>query len=201
MDSIVVGVLALQGAFAKHIAMLHSLNVQTKEVRKPEELGSCDGLIIPGGESTTIRNQMHYIQFEEKLKEFAERKPVFGTCAGIILMAKKIVGDEMQPFGFLDITIERNAFGRQGESFSAFIEMSWEKKKLEIPAIFIRAPRIRSYNSSVKVIGFLEGEPVLVQEQFHLGASFHPELTQNSTIHEYFLQLIRQNKEQFKKVS
>lgn len=194
MGSLNVGVLALQGAFAKHIAMLQMLDVDTKEVRKPEDLDLCDGLIIPGGESTTIVRQMRFIEFEEKLKEFSKKRPIFGTCAGLILMSQKIIADDIQPFGFLDITVERNAFGRQAESFSTTVEIHCQpKKKQTFPAVFIRAPRIRSYGSEVQVLSSLDQEPILVQQGFHMGSIFHPELTDNTAIHEYFLSLIRQN--------
>lgn len=191
MDEITVGVLALQGAFAKHIEMLRSLDVQAKEVRYPEELEACNGLIIPGGESTTIQNQMRYIGFEDSLKSFAKTKPVFGTCAGLILMSHAVMDNKIKPFNFLDITVERNAYGRQYESFEAEIEIHLPSMKCKsFSAIFIRAPRIRSVGESVKVLATYEDEAILVQQGHHLGSSFHPELTTNDALHRYFIKLI-----------
>lgn len=195
MDRPIVGVLALQGAFAKHVAMLRTLGATPIEVRKPEDLDSCEGLIIPGGESTVIYHQIQFIHLLDKLQEFAEKKPIFGTCAGLILMSQKVIADSIQPLGVLDISVERNAFGRQAESFSTTIEIQLESKKKQLfPAIFIRAPRIRVYSPQVKVLSFFEEEAVLVQQGFHLGATFHPELTDNVCIHEYFIHLIQSSR-------
>lgn len=188
-----IGVLALQGAFAKHIEMLKSLGVNTIEVRHPEDLAGCDALIIPGGESTVISRQMHFIHFEDPLRAYAQQKPIFGTCAGLILMSKEVVGATVVPFGMIHITVERNAFGRQAESFKTKIECSMGKDKSRlIPAIFIRAPRIKSCGSEVKVIGIFEQEPVLVQQGKHLAATFHPELTEDATVHRYFLSIVKE---------
>lgn len=185
-----IGVLALQGNFAKHEEMLTSMGVAVRQVRRPEDLKGCDGLIIPGGESTVMLRQMDFIKLKAPLLEFAKRKPLFGTCAGLILMSKNIESSEMKPLGLLDITVERNAYGRQIESFESSILVHLEKgHEKVIPAFFIRAPRIRSNGEDVVVLGSLEEEPVLVQQGFHLGATFHPELTGNCTIHQYFIQL------------
>jgi len=187
----VIGVLALQGAFGKHIEMLQSLGVKTREVRKPADLAACDALIIPGGESTTIMKQIQFIDLSEKLRAFAKKKPIFGTCAGLILMSHEIISDFMNPFQWLDISIERNAFGRQVESFQAEIEISLENKKpCPFNAVFIRAPRIRRVGERIKTLAFYENEPVLVQQDQLLGATFHPELTSNPFIHSYFLSLL-----------
>lgn len=185
-----IGVLALQGAFGKHIEMLKKLPVHTVEVRKPVDLDKCDALIIPGGESTTIFRQMLFIELRDKIQEFAQDKPLFGTCAGLILMAKEIMAGDMQPFGFLDITVERNAFGRQADSFIADVDVTiGPKKKLVYPAFFIRAPRIRQCNHKVQVLASYQEEPIFVQQGMHLGATFHPELTKDPAIHEYFVSL------------
>lgn len=188
MKHLVIGVLALQGAFAKHVKMLQSLGVEAIEVRKPEQLAACDGLIIPGGESTTMMKQMQFIHFIEPLKQFGKEKPLFGTCAGLILMSKEIVSDQMSPFGFLDISVERNAFGRQVESFKAEVKVELSSGKPHpFQAVFIRAPRIRKWEPTVQVLAEYEGEPILVQQGKHLGATFHPELTGDSSIHAYFI--------------
>lgn len=189
----VVGVLALQGAFARHVETICSLGAQAIEVRKPADLDLCDGLIIPGGESTTMIKQMHFIEMLGPFKEFACKKPVFGTCAGVILMSHEIIGDtRVPPFDLIDMSVERNAFGRQVESFSTDIEaFLGSKKPVKLSAIFIRAPRIKRVGKDVNVLASYEGEPVLVQQGLHLGATFHPELSGDAAIHGYFLQQLR----------
>lgn len=195
MKTLTIGVLALQGDFAKHMEMLTSLGAIVKEVRKLDDLEGCDGLIIPGGESTVMMRQIDFIQMREALVDFAKQKPVFGTCAGLILMSKQIKESPMKPMGLLDIMIERNAFGRQIDSFQAFVEVSLELEHKKLcKGFFIRAPRIRKTDESVKVLGLYENEPVLVQQGHHLGASFHPELTSDPTIHEYFLKIVQDSK-------
>ena len=125
-----VGVLALQGGFAKHIQMLFHLGAKAVEVRTPAELMMCDALIIPGGESTAIMKRMDFIGLKEPFVQFAKTKPVFGTCAGLILMAKEIIFDPMEPFHLLDVSVERNAFGRQADSFRAEIPMEYQPGKI-----------------------------------------------------------------------
>lgn len=194
-DNLCVGVLALQGAFAKHAAMLKGLGVQVVEVRKPQDLDKCDALIMPGGESTVIFRQMRFINFLDSLLEFSKKKTVFGTCAGLILMSEKIVEGAsserlVEPLHLLDISVERNAFGRQIESFETELDFHPETgRRITIPAVFIRAPRIRKVGEGVRVLATWKGEPVLVQQGFHLGAVFHPELTNDPSIHLYFLWL------------
>lgn len=187
----IVGVLALQGAFAKHIEMLKSLNVNAIEVRTPEELLACDALIIPGGESTAMMNQIGFIKMGQPLVDFAKSKPVFGTCAGLILMSNEVIGDKMIPFKIVDIAVERNAFGRQADSFVTDLQLTLKSgQSKQIPALFIRAPKIRSVGEEVKVLAEFEGEPVLIQQGRHLASTFHPELTNDSSVHAYFLKLI-----------
>lgn len=194
MCSLKVGVLALQGAFAKHIAMLKSLGVDTLEVRKPEELNQCNGLILPGGESTTIMRQINFIDFGDQLREFAKTHPLFGTCAGLIIMSKEIIAGKQEPFGILDVAVERNAFGRQVESFGVDLEIKLDPRNAKkFHAVFIRAPRIRRFSTNIEVLADFEGEPVLVQQGFHLGATFHPELSSDPAIHQYFLSLIKKS--------
>ncbi|WP_068467444.1 pyridoxal 5'-phosphate synthase glutaminase subunit PdxT [Candidatus Protochlamydia phocaeensis] len=189
-----IGVLALQGDFAKHCEMLRSLGVEVKEVRKPEELAQCDGLIIPGGESTVMLRQIDFIQMREPLRSFAESKPVFGTCAGLILLSSKVQASRLKSLGLLDVTVERNAFGRQIESFEAFVPLHLQPDHEKLfRAYFIRAPRIRSNASHVQLLASYEGEPVLIQQGHLLGASFHPELTADPTIHQYFLEMVKKS--------
>lgn len=193
MADVSVGVLALQGAFAKHVEMIRSLGIEAIEVRKPKDLDKCQGLIIPGGESTVITRQIKFIGMNGALKEFAQSKPIFGTCAGLILISREIIADVMQPMGLIDIAVERNAFGRQAESFSVSIDVEL-KPRSRFTAVFIRAPRIRQASGNVKILASFEGEPVLVQQGHHLGSSFHPELTGNPLIHKHFVEMIKEAK-------
>lgn len=190
-----IGVLALQGAFEKHGSMLSTVGANPVEVRRPEDLSTCQGLIIPGGESTVILKQMHFIHLVEPLKEFAKKKPVFGTCAGLILMSQMVLGDSVvTPLHLLDVTVERNAFGRQIESFETEIDFHSESgRRCSVPVMFIRAPRIRQVGEGVKVLARWNDEPVMVQQGMHLGAVFHPELTSNASIHQYFLRLVNKH--------
>ncbi len=189
---LVVGVLALQGAFAKHIEAIQTLGAEAREVRIPADLEGCDGLIIPGGESTVILRHLEEASFKEKIVAFAQRKPLFGTCAGLIIMSDEVTVSKLAPLHLMHISVERNAYGRQVESFKTQIVLSIEnQKKKEIPALFIRAPRIRKWDPDVKVLARIDDEPVLVQEGHHLASTFHPELTPDLTIHRYFLELVR----------
>lgn len=187
-----IGVLALQGAFAKHSEVLQSLGVEVQEVRKPQDLVECEGLIIPGGESTVMMRQVDFIKMREPLLAFAKQKPVFGICAGLILMSKQVQAAPFQPLQLLDITLERNAFGRQIESFQALISLELTAETVQpFSAFFIRAPKIRSYEKEVQVLGTYEGEAVLVRQGHHLGSSFHPELTSDPKIHQYFIEMVK----------
>lgn len=188
-----VGVLALQGDFSKHIEVLNSLGVETREVRKPQDLENCDGLIIPGGESTVMLRQLDFIHMREPLMAFAEKKPLFGTCAGLIIMSQHVQSSSLQPLKLLDVEVERNAFGRQVESFQSFITLEFEPEHIKLfPAFFIRAPRIRVCGTGVQILAKLKEEPILVRQGHHLGASFHPELTANPQVHEYLIEMIKQ---------
>lgn len=187
-----IGVLALQGDFAEHIKVLHQIGVETKEVRLPVHLDMIDGLIIPGGESTTISKLAVKYDLIEPLREFSFRKPVWGTCAGMILLAKKI--NAKQPlFGVMDIEVDRNAFGRQVDSFITDLSVPVLKNgnKRPYPAIFIRAPKIVNVNGKARVIAKLKnGAAVAAQEGKWLATAFHPELTDDNRFHLYFLSLI-----------
>lgn len=183
-----IGVLALQGAFAKHVDLLERIGVQTLEIRYPPQLFYCDGLILPGGESTTMIRHILEMGFAEPLKKFAQHTPLFGTCAGMILMANPKI------LGLLDIAVERNAYGRQSDSFSCNLDLPFSSSPLQ--AIFIRAPRISSIHSSnVQILASHAGVPVCVRQGFHLATSFHPELTNDPVIHQYFIQLCIQEKQ------
>jgi len=185
-----IGVLALQGDFAEHIAVLRRLGVETVEVRKAEKLADLDGLIIPGGESTTIGKLAVDFNLMEPLTEFGEQHPVWGTCAGAILLSKD-ARREQPLLGLMDITVERNAFGRQVESFEADLEVP-ALGGAPFHAVFIRAPLIEKVSGDAEVISTLEDGRIVAARQGHLLAtSFHPELTKDDRFHEYFLDLIR----------
>lgn len=187
-----LGVLALQGAFAKHCEKLKMIGVETYEVRKPHELQFCDGLIIPGGESTTISKQMAFIGMEGPLLQFASTKPCFGTCAGLILMSSEVEGKEVSPLGLIDISVTRNAYGRQSDSFTTHVNLQIGSNSLiACEATFIRAPMISRCGNEVSILAKHEGRPVLVQQGRHLAATFHPELTEDLSVHRHFCSLCK----------
>ena len=183
-----IGVLALQGDFEKHLETLSRLGVVGRKVKVPCDLIGCTALIIPGGESTTIFRQIAFINLREPLLEFAKKHAIFGTCAGLILMSKNIVDSPTQPFGILDISIQRNAFGSQVDSFIAPIRVNIDPPTI-CDGFFIRAPKIVAVEPSVQVLATLDNEPVFVRQGRHLGACFHPELTSDPAIHNYFISM------------
>ncbi len=190
-----IGVLALQGAFIEHIQILRRLGVEAVEVRLPEDLAGLDGLIIPGGESTTIGKLAETYALTEPLRAFAAAKPVWGTCAGMIFMAKRIradIGRDQPLLGLMDIEVERNAFGRQVDSFITPIDIEGLNGGGPFPAVFIRGPRLVAAHGDAHVIARLaDGTPVAAEEGHWLATSFHPELTDDTRLHEYFLSRIR----------
>jgi 5'-phosphate synthase pdxT subunit len=176
-----IGVLAVQGNFREHDAVLRRLGVEPVEVRKPEQLDGLDGLVIPGGESTAIMRLVRLYGLEDAIREFA--RPVLGTCAGMILL-------DRNHLGVLDLEVERNAYGRQVASFEADLELAGDEEPLR--GIFIRAPRVAEVGEGVEVLAELDGEPVLLRDGRVLVASFHPELTDDTRVHELFLQAVRE---------
>lgn len=187
-----IGVLALQGAFAEHIQMLSSLGVDAVEVRRADQLEDLDGLIIPGGESTTIGMLAVEFGLFQPLKMFAAEKPVWGTCAGAIFLSRDAKRD--QPLlGVMDITVERNAFGRQVASFEVDLPVpALNSNNAPYHAIFIRAPLIESVSGDARVLARLEDGRIVAAQQGHLLAtSFHPELTTDDRFHRYFLSMIQ----------
>jgi len=189
-----IGVLALQGDFAEHITMLQSLGVETAEVRLPEHLNGLDGLIIPGGESTTIGKLAVAYNLMEPLKTFGQRHAIWGTCAGAIFLSRD-VSREQPLLGLMDIKVERNAFGRQVDSFEADLDISELKQATDTEdayhAVFIRAPIIESVFRDAKILASLPDGRIVAAQQGHLLAtSFHPELTGDSRFHQYFLSLV-----------
>ena len=188
-----IGVLALQGAFIEHINILCSLSVDAVEVRKPEQLRDLDGLIIPGGESTTFGKLAVEYGLIEPLRAFCNSgKPVWGTCAGMIFLAKD-VGRKQPVLGVMDVQVQRNAFGRQVDSFEVDLDIPALGKK-PFHAIFIRAPLIESVGKGVEVLAKLDDGTVVAARQGNLLAtSFHPELTNDTRFHRYFLERVKKN--------
>ena len=176
-----IGVLAVQGNFREHAAVLRRLGADPVEVRKPEQLEGLDGLIIPGGESTAIPRLIRIYGLEQAIRRF--KAPVFGTCAGMILL-------DRNHLGLVDLAVERNAYGRQVASFEADLELAHCGPPL--PGVFIRAPRVAALGPDVEVLAELDGEPVLLRQGRFLVASFHPELTEDARVHELFLDLVRE---------
>ena len=190
-----VGILALQGDFEAHAKALERVGAEPVLVRTAEQLDSVDGLIIPGGESTTMLKLLNFMDLKEPLRKFASEKPVFGTCAGAILLAKEVQNPSQESFGVIDLTVERNAYGRQLDSRVASIHPNADFQQRtaagDVEAVFIRAPIIRRTGPGVKVLAQYEGDPVLVEQGRHLVATFHPELTQDSRVHQLFLTKIQ----------
>ncbi|MBI9049094.1 MAG: pyridoxal 5'-phosphate synthase glutaminase subunit PdxT [Anaerolineaceae bacterium] len=190
-----IGVLALQGAFIEHQKILEKLGAKVAQVRLPEHLIDLDGLIIPGGESTTIGKMAEEYGLLEPLQQFGKQKPLWGTCAGAIFLAKNI-GLHQPLLGLMDITVERNAFGRQIDSFEAELSIpclgSSNGYTGLFPAVFIRAPLINDVGEGVEVLSKLtDGRIVAVRQGHLLATSFHPELTGDTRFHKYFLELIK----------
>ncbi|MCX6620019.1 MAG: pyridoxal 5'-phosphate synthase glutaminase subunit PdxT [Acidobacteria bacterium] len=181
-----VGVLALQGDFEAHQQALQRAGAEAVQVRTAAELESVGGLIIPGGESTTMLKLIQLESLMEPLRRFGETKPIFGTCAGAILVAAKVCNPEQESLGLVDIEVERNGYGRQLDSHVTRLHAG-APIDAEIEAVFIRAPVIRSVGPEVRVLARHRNDPVLVEQGRHLVATFHPELTADSSIHKLFL--------------
>ena len=176
-----VGVLAVQGNFREHAAMLRRLGAGVVEIRKPEQLAGLDGLVVPGGESTTFMRLMRLYGLDEAVRAFSG--PVLGTCAGMIVL-------DRNHLGLVDIDVDRNAYGRQVASFEA--DLPFGDGEEDLHGVFIRAPRVRKVGPGVEVLAGLDGEPVLVREGRFVVASFHPELTDDTRVHELFLEQVRE---------
>jgi pyridoxal 5'-phosphate synthase pdxT subunit len=184
-----IGILALQGDFAKHSEMFQKLSVATLPVKKPEDLKKCDGLVIPGGESTTLTKLMQAGGFYEPVRDFAKHYPVMGTCAGAILAAHAVDDIRISPLRLIDIDVQRNAYGRQIDSFIAELSTTSFNGNVPFKGMFIRAPKIQRVGQGVRTLIELQGQPVMVQENHILVLTFHPELTDDARIHKYFLML------------
>ncbi|RNC28964.1 MAG: Pyridoxal 5'-phosphate synthase subunit PdxT [Candidatus Dichloromethanomonas elyunquensis] len=187
-----IGVLAIQGAFREHRNTLEKLGVEVQEVRSRENLEGIQGLIIPGGESTAIGKQLEMNDFGETIVKMAnEGVPVFGTCAGMILLSKRIDQSNQYSLGLMDTYVKRNAFGRQIASFEADIPIKgWEGKDLR--AVFIRAPYVLEAGPQVKVLSEYSGKIIFVRQENLLASAFHPELTDDLRVHQFFLDIVDQ---------
>jgi 5'-phosphate synthase pdxT subunit len=188
-----IGVLALQGAYDAHAKILTSLGAVPKLVRTPEELDGLDGLIMPGGESTTMLKSLDRNGFFDALSAFVRQTPTFATCAGAILLAERVERPAQRSLGALDITVERNAYGRQIDSTILTAETKLPGGPLEM--VFIRAPRITRAGPRVETLATREGFPTLVRSGDLLAATFHPELSSDTRVHQFFLEMVREHKE------
>lgn len=185
-----IGVLALQGAVTEHIVSIEKTGALGLPIKRIEELDGVEGLIIPGGESTTIGKLMRKYGFIEAIREFAgQGKPIFGTCAGMIVLAKRITGDEAGHLELMDITVARNAFGRQRESFECDLEVKGIAEPVR--AVFIRAPLIDEVGPDVEVLTLYKDEIVTARQGNLLACSFHPELTDDYRLHQYFADMVK----------
>jgi len=187
-----IGVLAIQGNYANHAQALAEAGANPVEVRKPGELAGLDGLVLPGGESTTMLKFLEKHSFFEALQQFCGSRPVFGTCAGVILLAREVLNPPQRSLGLLDATVERNAYGRQIDSVIITAETALAGGPLEM--VFIRSPRIRETGSGVEVLARRDGFPVLVRERNILAATFHPELSHDRRVHRLFVEAVTATK-------
>lgn len=187
-----IGVLALQGAVAEHIRSLQLAGAEAVSVKHVDELDGLDGIVIPGGESTTIGKLMRKYDFMDALKQFsAQGKPMFGTCAGLIVLAERIEGQEEAHLALMNMTVCRNAFGRQKESFETDLDIQGVPEPVR--AVFIRAPLIESVGEGVDVLSVYNDEIVAARQQHLLACSFHPELTDDYRLHQYFVDMVKES--------
>jgi len=181
-----IGVLALQGDFDAHRKAIERAGGRAMEVRTAEDLKACEGLIVPGGESTTMLKLLEIENLTEPLRQFAAEKPVFGTCAGAILLAHSVTSPRQPSLNLIDIDVERNAYGRQLNSEVASVDASGQ----DMEAVFIRAPKILRVGPGGKVLATYNGDPVWVEQGRHMATTFHPELTSDSRVHRRFLEKV-----------
>ena len=187
----VVGILALQGGFALHQEKFHSLGIETKLISRPDAMKSVSGIVVPGGESSTMLKNASGDLWEQ-LKTFAKSAPIWGICAGAILLATRVENPTQPSLGIIDIDIIRNAYGSQNESFIVNVHLEFNHERMN-ECIFIRAPKIVRTGHHVKILGNHADTPIMVEQNQHIATTFHPELGSGTEVHEYFLQKIRQN--------
>jgi 5'-phosphate synthase pdxT subunit len=186
-----IGVLAIQGDFDLHLQKLRSLGIECIPVRNPRQLAECDALIMPGGESTTFLKLLKEINLYHAIKSFGESKYVFGTCAGLVMLSHKIINFPMDSLDLIDIDVERNAYGRQYESFVDTIELTLNNQSSSYEGVFIRAPKITRVGDRVKILAYHKTDVVMIENDHILASTFHPELTTDPHIHSYFIQKIQ----------
>lgn len=186
-SNLTVGVLALQGDFERHLHRLSSLNVQGREIRRKEDIPDLDGIIIPGGESTTMSELIDRFSIRKELGSFCSKKAVWGTCAGMIMLAKEVDDDRVCPLNVIDISVVRNGYGRQVHSFHTEIEASLNGTRTMLKASFIRAPLVLKFGDDVKILSSYQGSPVLLSQENCLVSSFHTELDDDLSLTRYFL--------------
>ena len=184
----IIGVLALQGDFERHLFRLSALGVAGREVRRQEDLIGLDGLIIPGGESTTMSELIDRFELRENLEKFCSAKPVWGTCAGMILLAREVDDERVRPLNIIDVAVVRNGYGRQINSFFADIQASLNGNQTALKASFIRAPVVTGYGPGVQVLATYQNSPVLLAQGNCLVSSFHTELHDDLSLTRYFLE-------------
>ncbi len=183
-----IGVLAIQGGYRKHQDSLLKLKVNSVAVKYKRQLNKCSALIIPGGESTTISKLLKKNSLDKPISEFASEKPVMGTCAGLILMCKKSGDSRVRNLELIDVNVKRNGWGRQFDSFSKIVDVKGISNSFK--ALFIRAPKITNVGRNVQILSTIGKEPIFVKEGMHYGVTFHPELTEDTSIHKMFLESI-----------
>ena len=189
-----IGVLALQGDFARHVKALEQLGVSATEVRVPEDLNGLTGLVLPGGESTTMLKLMEGTGMEDAIRSFHQKGgALFGTCAGLILIADRVTDPSQRSLHLIDVDVERNAYGRQRDSFEADVEISIGEDD-PLRAVFIRAPRVTRQGPDVLVLARANGDPVLLRQGRVLAATFHPEMTQDLRVHRYFVEEVQNHR-------
>jgi pyridoxal 5'-phosphate synthase pdxT subunit len=186
-----IGVLAIQGDYAAHAEALSESGAEPVEVRRPDQLAGLDGLILPGGESTTILRFLEKHRFFELLQQYCGAHPVFGTCAGTILLARKVLNPAQRSLGLLDAVVERNAYGRQIDS--AILKVKTELPGGPLEMVFIRAPRIVETGAGVQVLARRDGSPALVRQGAIMAATFHPELSNDRRVHKLFVQIVTES--------
>lgn len=187
-----VGVLALQGAFEVHAKRLAELGARSRLIRKPGDLEELDGLVLPGGESTTFLKHLERTGFYDRLDQFVRERPTFGTCAGCILLAREVLNPSQRSIGVLDITVERNAYGRQNDSVILTEPTALGPEPMEM--VFIRAPRISRVGQGIETLATRDGFPTLIRQGHLLAATFHPELSEDRRVHSFFLDVVRSHR-------